>query len=133
MPNTFVLPLKLAIDQSFSDGKFPDLLKIAKVCAVFKKGETNLRENYRPISLLANLSKIFKRAMHTRLYAFLEDFDSFYDLQYVFRKKYSTDHSFLSIVEEIRQNLDNGKFSCGVFVDLEKLLILLTTKIFWPN
>ena len=116
----FVLPLKLAINQSFVEGKFPDLLKIAKVCPVFKKGERNLRENYRPISLLSNLSKIFERAMHTRLYSFIEEFDSFYDLQYGFRKKYSTDHALLSIVEEIRQNLDNGLFSCGVFVDLEK-------------
>ena len=69
--------------------------------------------------------------MHTRLYAFLEEFDAFYELQYGFRKKHSTDHAVLSIVEEIRQNLDNGKFSCDVFVVLEKLLILLTTKIFW--
>ena len=35
-------------------------------------------------------------------------------------KKYSTDHAILSIVEEIRQNVDNGILSCGVFVDLEK-------------
>ena len=69
--NAFVLPLKLAINQSFSEGKFPDLLKIAKVCPVFKKGQINLRENYRPITLIAYLSKIFERAMHTRLYAFL--------------------------------------------------------------
>ena len=79
-----------------------------------------MRENYRPISLLSNLSKVFERAMHTRLYGFLEEFDAFYELQYGFRKKYSTDHAILSIVEEIRQNLDNGIFSCGVFVDLEK-------------
>ena len=91
-----------------------------------------MRENYRPISLLSNLSKIFERAMHTRLYSFIEEFDSFYDLQYGFRKKYSTDHALLSIVEEIRQNLDNGLFSCGVFVDLN-LLILSTTKISWLN
>ena len=108
--HAFVLPLKLAINQSFVEGKFPDLVKIAKVCPVFKKGERNLRENYRPISLLSNLSKVFERAMHTRLYGFLEEFDAFYELQYGFRKKYSTDHAILSIVEEIRQNLDNGIF-----------------------
>ena len=55
----FSLPLKLAINQSFTEGKFPDLLKIAKVCPVFKKGDTNLRENYRPISLPTNISKLF--------------------------------------------------------------------------
>ena len=49
--------------------------------------------------------------MHTRLYGFLDEFDAFYELQYGFRKKkYSTDHAVLSIVEEIRQNLDNGIF-----------------------
>ena len=58
--------------------------------------------------------------MHTRLYNFLEEFNAFYDLQYGFRKKHSTDHALLSIVEEIRSNLDKGLFSCGVFVDLEK-------------
>ena len=50
----------------------------------------------------------------------MEDFDAFYELQYGFRKKYSTDDAILSIVEEIRSNLDKGLFSCGVFVDLEK-------------
>ena len=116
----FVTPLKLALNQSFAEGKFPDLLKIAKVCPVFKKGERHFCENYRPISLLSNLSKIFERAMHTRLYNFLEEFNAFYDLQYGFRKNRSTDHALLSIVEEIRYNLDKGLFSCGVFVDLEK-------------
>ena len=48
--------------------------------------------------------------MHTRLYGFLEVFGAFYELQYGFRKKYSTDHAVLSIVEKIRQNLDNGIF-----------------------
>ena len=106
-----------------------DLLKIAKVCPVFKKGDTNLRENYRPISLLSNISKLFERAMHTRLYSFFDDFELFYELQYGFRKKYSTDHAILSITEEIRQNIDNGKFTCGVFVDLEKAFDTVNHKI----
>ena len=126
---SFSLPLKLAINQSFTEGKFPDLLKIAKVCPVFKKGDTNLRENYRPISLLSNISKLFERAMHTRLYSFFDDFELFYELQYGFRKKYSTDHAILSITEEIRQNIDNGKFTCGVFVDLEKAFDTVNHKI----
>ena len=43
-----------------------------------------------------------------------------YDLQFGFRQKYSTNHALLSIVEKIRESLDNKTFSCGVFVDLEK-------------
>ena len=58
--------------------------------------------------------------MHARLYDFLEECDVFYKLQFGFRKKYSTNHALLSIVEHIRDNLDNKTFSCGVFIDLEK-------------
>ena len=58
--------------------------------------------------------------MHTRMYQFLEKYDAFYDLQFGFRKKYSTNHALLSIIEGIRQSLDNKTFSCGVFIDLEK-------------
>ena len=90
------------------------------MCTVFKKGELDLRENYRPISLLSNLSKLFERAMHSRVYSFLEKTDLFFELQFGFRKQHSTSHTLLSIVDEIRQNLDNNTFSCGVFVDLEK-------------
>ena len=67
--------------------------------------------------------------MHTRLYSFFDDFELFYELQYGFRKKYSTDHAILSITEEIRQNIDNGKFTCGVFVDLEKAFDTVNHKI----
>ncbi len=58
--------------------------------------------------------------MFNRIEQFLLKFDTIYKLQFGFRKKYSTEHALLSIVEEIRRNLDDGKFSCGVFVDLEK-------------
>lgn len=116
----FVEPIKYVINQSLIHGKFPDLLKIAEVCPVYKKGDKSKCENYRPISLLSNLSKLFERAMHTRLYEFLHSSDSFYKLQFGFRKNHSTNHALLSIVEEIRKNLDNKTFSCGVFVDLEK-------------
>ncbi len=58
--------------------------------------------------------------MFNRIELFLSNFDAIYKLQFGFRKKYSTEHALLSIVEEIRRNLDNGVFSCGVFVDLEK-------------
>ena len=116
----FCEPLKLVINNSFAEGKFPDLLKIANVCSIYKKGDRNKCKNYRPISLLSNLSKLFERAMHTRLYNFLSSNKSLYDLQFGFRQKYSTNHALLSIVEKIRESLDNKTFSCGVFVDLEK-------------
>ena len=113
-------PVTILLNKSISEGTFPDLLKLANVCPIYKKNDKTKCENYRPISLLSNLSKIFERMMHTRIYDFLEKCDVIYKLQFGFRKKYSTNHSLLSIVESIRDNLDNKTFSCGVFVDLEK-------------
>ena len=118
--NILCNPLKIIINNSFREGKFPDLLKIASVCPIYKKGDRNKCENYRPISLLSNLSKLFERAMHTRLYSFLDSNNSLYELQFGFRHKFSTNHALLSITDKIRDNLDNKTFSCGVFVDLEK-------------
>jgi hypothetical protein len=115
-----VSPLKHIINLSFTEGCFPQLLKLAEVCPIFKKKDKNKCENYRPISLLSNLSKLFERAMHTRTYEFLESHHIFSDLQFGFRKKHSTNHALLDIFEKIKQNLDTKFFTCGVFIDLEK-------------
>ena len=58
--------------------------------------------------------------MYNRIENFLTEHNTIYDLQFGFRKKLSTNHALLSIVESIRYNLDNKKCSCGVFVDLQK-------------
>ena len=112
----FFSPVKDMINSSFTEGKFPDILKIAQVYTVFKKGERDFRENYRPISLLSNLSKLFERAMHSRVYNFLENSGLFFDLQFGFRSKHLTSHALLSILDEIRNNLDNNAYSCGVLL-----------------
>ena len=67
--------------------------------------------------------------MYSRLSDFLEAENILYDLQYGFRKKYSTNHAILSIIEGIKENLDKGQFSCGVFVDLEKAFDTVNHKI----
>ena len=58
--------------------------------------------------------------MHSRLYEFFTKSNLFYELQFGFRSKLSTNHALLSIVEDIRTSLDKGEFACGVFIDLEK-------------
>ena len=105
---------------SLIQGIFPDLLKDAEVCPIYKKKDKDKCENYRPISLLSNVSKLFEWAMHTRLYDFIENSAKFCDKQFGIRKKYSTNHALLSIVEGNREKLDNKTFVCGVFIDLEK-------------
>ena len=92
----------------------------SKTIPIFKKGSRLLVSNYRPISLLSNLNKILEKIVHSRVYSFLEDLNCIYSLQFGFRKKHSTNHALIEITETIRQALDNKKFACGIFVDLQK-------------
>ena len=55
----------------FNKGIFPDFLKVANVVPIHKKGEKLDPNNYRPISLLSNISKLYDKAMHVRLTNFL--------------------------------------------------------------
>ena len=110
----------ILINESFSTSIFPDKLKIAKVIALHKKGATDDPAKYRPISLLPVFSKIFEKIMQKRLYNFLEVNDILHPLQFGFRKKHSTQHSLISMTETIKKSIDNGKFGCGIFIDLKK-------------
>ena len=79
--------LEIIFNLSFNTGKHPNLLKLAKTIAIFKKGSKLLTSNYRPISLLSNLNKILEKLVFNRLYKFLEESQCIYSLQFGFRKK----------------------------------------------
>jgi hypothetical protein len=110
----FSVPISIIINKSLNEGIFPQSLKIALVCAIFKKGDKTSCANYRTISLLSNISKMYERVNGIK--RFLNDSNIIYEYQYGFRKKYSTNHALLSIVEKIRTSLDNKQFACGVFI-----------------
>ena len=105
---------------SLSTGVFPDLLKLAKTIPIFKKGSKLEVGNYRPISLLSNINKILEKLVHKRLYSFLEEHNCFYKNQFGFRSGHATEHALIEITEKIREALDQKKFACGIFVDLQK-------------
>ena len=65
-------PLFKIINLSFSTGQFPTKLKTAKVVSIFKKDSPLECRNYRPISLLSNIDKIFEKLMYSRVTQFLE-------------------------------------------------------------
>ena len=115
-----VVPLCRIINVSFTTGVFPDALKVAKVVALHKGGPSDNLNNYRPISLLSVFDKIIEKIMHRRLYEFLDEHDILFSNQFGFRKKSSAVHALLDITERVRESLDNGKYGCGVFIDLKK-------------
>jgi len=76
--------------------------------------------NYRPISLLPVLSKIFEKIVHKQLFEFLELNSVIYESQFGFQKNKSTLHSLIEIVENIRNCVDKSNYGCGIFIDLKK-------------
>ena len=58
--------------------------------------------------------------MYQHLYNFLARRESLFNLQFGFRSGHSTDHALVSLTENIRSSLDNNRFECGIFIDLQK-------------
>ena len=112
--------LATMVNRSFSTGIFPSKLKIAKVVPIFKKGDPQVLSNYRPISLLPIFSKIYEKLMHKRIYVFLKEKKILYPLQFGFQENNSIDHALITMTEEIRSSLDNRRYGCGIFLDLQK-------------
>lgn len=114
------LPYYQLINQSFLEGTFPDLLKISIVKPIHKKGSKLDPNNYRPIALLPTSSKIFEKAMQTRLNSFCEKYNIFDDSQNGFRKNRSTVLATYKYIQEIL-NLINDKFyAIGILLDMTK-------------
>ena len=83
-------PLTYIINQSITSGCFPERLKLARVRPLYKKGDRQLITNYRPISILPIISKIFERVLHMQITYYLEDNKLLSKAQYGYRKGHST-------------------------------------------
>jgi len=118
--NFICKPLCHICNLSFNSGIFPDNMKIAKVIPLFKAGERNSFNNYRPVSLLPQFSKILEKLFDYRLQKFIDKHDLLSDCQYGFRQNRSTNFALMELIEEICSSLDNKKNTIGVFIDLRK-------------
>ena len=118
-----VVPLCKIINKSFSEGVFPEAIKIAKVIPTLKAGDPLDVNNYRPISLLSIFSKIIEKLVHHRLNSFSQQHRVIYESQFGFQKGKSSLHSLIEIVEQIRDCIENKKYACGIFIDLKKKLL----------
>ena len=101
-------------------GIYPDELKIAKIKPIFKKGDNKDFTNYRPISLLPSISKIFERVIYNQLYSYFNDNKLFFTSQYGFRKEHSTELACIEIVDRIIQKLDKNEIPINIYLDLSK-------------
>ena len=112
--------LSIIFNTSFATGIFTEKLKVEKVIPIHKKDSKLEWSNYRPISLLSNIDKILEKLMHNRLMKFLTEQKILYLKQFGFRKKFSTAHPIINLIDSIENAFDQNKFACGVFIDLKK-------------
>jgi hypothetical protein len=99
-------PLSYIINLSFATGTFPDELKIAKVCPIFKSDKRSLFTNYRPISILSTISKFFEKLMYNRIYDFLDKNYLLFAHQFGFRSKFSTELALAKFTELAVNNIN---------------------------
>ena len=88
--------------------------------SLYKKDDPEIASNYRPISLLPLFSKLYERLMYRRLHSFLIYHKIIYPLQFGFQENHSVEHTLISMTEVVRSTLDNKKYGCGIFLDLQK-------------
>jgi len=108
------------INETVVNRTFPDALKIAKVIPIFKKGDKQNLNNYRPISLLPVLSKIVEKVLNKQITAKLNEFHIIDDNQYGFRTEHSTEDAVVKFVDHIERLLPKDKFVVSVHIDVSK-------------
>ena len=118
-------PLSLNLSLSLfniaiSKGIFPTDWKPAKVSPIFRKGNKDDPNNYRPISVIQAVAKIFEKIIFDHLSAYLQTNILLSDSQSGFRKYHSTTTALLDAIDEWSLNIDKGLVNAIVFIDLKK-------------
>ena len=107
--------------KSILTGAFPREWKVSRVTPVFKKGEKkNDVDNYRPISVVSTISKIFERIVFDQFSSYLNDNDILTTCQSGFRTLHSTLTSLIEATNYWSVNIDKGLFNGVIFIDLKK-------------
>ena len=107
-------------NMSISQGKFPDALKNAKVVPVHKDDSRLEMSNYRPISLLPTLSKIFEKLMYARLIDFFSKNNILFENQFGFQSNMSTEYAVNQVLNYIMESLEKNEIGVCIFLDFAK-------------
>lgn len=113
-------PLAYLINSAFGLGAFPDDLKKAIVKLIHKKGEKSDINNYRPISLLSNVSKVFERVIYVRLYTYLKKNNIFTEMQNGYIGGRSVNRAIYQLVSRVLGGVGSDEDTMGIFMDLSR-------------
>ncbi len=113
-------PLVNIFNVSLQRAIFPNDWKLAKVTPIFKEGNKADCENYRPISVISAVAKLFEKLVYLQLSSFLRLNGILVEQQSGFRHQHSTETALLSSTNEWLFNMDRGLLSGVLFLDLKK-------------
>ena len=105
-------------NNAVSCSTFPTGMKYADVTSIHKKDDKTDKTNYRPISILPNLSKVFERLMYNQIFPYFDSVLSKFQCE--FRKGFNARHCLLTMVEKLPKTLDEGGQTGAVLTDLSK-------------
>ena len=108
--------LTSCVNEAISSGTFPDFLKLPNIVPVHKKKDPIDKCNYRPVSTLPLLSKVFQKIIYDQLYIYKNKFLN--ELPCGFRKAYSTQHALFKLLQAWQKDLDNSGFIGTILMDL---------------
>ena len=116
-------PISLIANISFSTGAFPSTTKTTNVIPIYKKDDHAVCNNYRPISLLSNISRTIQKLVHNRLTIFLIKNSILYEKQFVLKNNHFTTHAPLEITEKTKQTVMQVSLPVEYFSIYKKHLI----------
>ena len=105
-------------NNSKSNSEFPPTLKLADITPAHKKCDRTIDDNYRPVSILPPISKVFERSMYEPIYSYVDKYLS--PSLFGFRKGFSTEYCLIVMLEKWKKAMDQGKFAGSFLTDLSK-------------
>ena len=100
--------------------EFPESSKIANITPIPKVHSPSSSSEYRPISILPVLSKLFDKVLYHRVYSHSTEHNLIDKRQYRFRENHSMELAITTIYDELLRNVDNKLIACSLFLDLSK-------------
>ena len=118
--NILTLSITILINKSINAGQVPTQLKFAKVLPIFKGGTKSDPSNYRPISILPTISKIYEKHINHHLMGYLNKFKLLHESQSGFRNKHSCQTALVKLIEKWKACIDNGDIVGTLLIDFRK-------------
>ena len=109
--------LQQFFNQALSTGEFPSNLKNSDLTSVFKKKDLLNKENYRPVSVLPIILKVFEK-LENQINLHIKSFSSSFLCGY--RKGFNSQHALISLIERCQKPLDNKGYGGEVLMDISK-------------